>query len=284
MACVFEPEPLLCVDCGPRVTDPLALRGTPFSAGALIGRGLQLFGREAPRVLGLLAVFSVLNGWVLLAVAWAGAEGSWAFQATLASRVYEFVVGVVQLQAVTALYLAHVDGRRLSVAAALREAVAVWPGTVSASIREALSVFLWLLVFVVPGIRRSVVLQFSRLAALRERDQDPLEVSERVASAALGPSFGVWLLATGFQAAAWVAPEVVGSIMVRLGVDEPLVTWPVIGFVGQVLYGGLQLAFLVVGFVLLHHEAKVPLRPTTWGTRPGLRAVDESRRTERVMP
>jgi hypothetical protein len=143
---------------------------------------------------------------------------------------------------------------------------------------QAVSVTLWTLLLILPGIRRTVVLQFTDLAALRCPEGDPLERSERITLPSMGPAFALFGGVVVVQLAGWGLPVLVDRWVQRLGVDAPIAVWLVEAFVGELTNLALTMPFLVVGFHMLHASAGIALPPMAWRRPPPFLALADGPR------
>ncbi len=146
-SCVASAEPPLCAVCFARRGLPLL--GEPFSFGGALGGSLKLFGPTLVPILGVCAIYAVPLGLLELFL-------DENFQSSLI-RTYvgmlaTSTIGLLGTNACLALMTARAERHSATFGWALAEGFRAWPRVFGARFKAGLTIVLYLLLLIVPGI------------------------------------------------------------------------------------------------------------------------------------
>lgn len=250
-----------CTDCAPIARDRYSIRGR-LNHFAAMQIAVQLVWAEFPKLLVLAVVFALPSALLQIIAVSDGDD----FQSTLKSfrlaNLYDLLVGTVGAQAMLALIIGRAEGTPLSILNALREGVFNWRRALGARIRAYLWIALFTLLMVIPGIMQMVLLMFVNVAALRVRNEDPLDASIRVVKDNFWSAFGVFSMSIVVALVMLILLMVVGTGFELVGAPR-FVSEFVTGVLASMASDGLNGALLFVAFVMLHTNAGVELE-TQW--------------------
>jgi hypothetical protein len=178
------------------------------------------------------------------------------------TNLYNGVIGLFGTIAVLTLFMGVAEGHKLTLGGALRQGGQLWVRVFGARFRMGITLVLWALLLIVPGIWKAVLLMFVTHAAIRVRDQDPLAYSTELVKGRFWQMFGASLVFALiiylpiFAVSAGLA--VVNDLVPTGPVIEVVTDW--ISRVGE----GLGDAFVLATFYGVHRSQNIALSPLPW--------------------
>jgi hypothetical protein len=252
------------------VSDPYGLRGAGFSEGVAFSVGLRLLRAEWPRVLAIAALFSVPATWASLTFGPQGDGLEDSIRGLQVTTVYESLLGLVGGQAILALFIARLEGRRLGLRQALGEGFGNWGRAFAAHLRSTFVIGLFSLLLVVPGVWKTTQYMFTSVAVLRAPREDALAASEGAVEGRAWRLFGFGLLALSMTwglTLLWAA--LLGLVSSLLSTPVPDVAQEYVNDLGaRLLSDGVLTAALLVAFVTRRQELGDSLPAMVWRTPP----------------
>lgn len=261
--CVFERQTSICRTCAPAI-DPYQVRGRRLDPlhGAMTA--LKLVREEWPSLLIIAVLFATpLAVFDFLLERRGGDETRLMIRSIQLSAIYDTLFGIIGTLSMVALFIARLEGRRLSLGQALREASLRWMRGVRTSIRVSFTLFFFTLLLIVPGIWKLIMFAWTTVAIMRVSG-DPVQASEALVRGRLGQTVLYGLVAT-LPVAFLNGMFGIALEMVAESFELPLVGPRIItGILDWALAESFALAMLSAGFVMAHRDAELPLESMTW--------------------
>lgn len=276
-SCLVEREPALCSACAPTVLDPFGFRAKAFDFVSAFLIAFKLIIAELPRLIPMVILFSLPATVLQVALTNEGDDLRAVSASLRVSSFYEAFIGIIGAQAMLALLIARSEGRDLSFGAALAEGTQNWGRALGARIRSGLTIFVFMLLLILPGFWKATLLMFSSIAALRSKDQDALEASAAVVRGRFGLALLFGLVAIGVC----FLPLVFLETVIALIAEELQAPRFPIEFISDVIdrfaSDVTMTALLYVAYVMFHRTAGLELTPMRWHRDPPLADVTGAR-------
>lgn len=276
-SCLVERDPALCTTCAPALLDPYGLKASAFDFVPAFLIAFKLILAELPKLIPMVILFSVPATVLQVALTSEGDDLRAVSASLRVSSFYEAFIGIIGAQAISSASIARGEGRELSFGDALNEGLHNWGRALGARIRSGLTIFVFMLLLIVPGIWKATLLMFSAIAALRSKDQDALEASDAVVRGRVGLAlgFGVATLAVT------LVPMIVLETLITLVTEGlPLPRFSIELFsdvIDRFASDVAMTSLLYVGYVMFHRTAGRELSPMRWHRTPPLAKLSEAR-------
>lgn len=211
--CRARIDPDQCEPCSALTGDPLRVRSTPFSIGASLSGGWRMFWGALP-VITVMSLTFGLPAAVLGAVV-PDDQGVLTFL----GMIFNALIGLIGIIGVLWAMSGVAEGRRVSVKEAFSRGLSEWAQVFINRIRAGLTIAVYTLLLVVPGVFKALGLLLVTPIAVVHRPSDPLEVSSQLTQSVKGELFLLCLLVGGILFVALIPFVIVSGLLGALNLE-----------------------------------------------------------------